>query len=438
MINIKYVEQWKADPKCGPELSRSGDILLTSADKNPICAGGWHIVHDGIREGSAYDIVVRVRIKYVGRPRDALQCTGSWFALGSSESPHSSKRPYFFLIPRKISETEIEFRRVMTAPPGAKELTIRYAFKWTLEGCAEWSLPSVRETSAPVPRKVRAAVVTGSMRKIKETKFNSISDHVKFYGSICEDACRSAKPDLIVLPELSLQWRLSKHGVFEHSVAIPGFETDIFAKIAAANNAHIVVATLEQAGSGRCHNAAAVIGPKGVVGIYRKVHLAPGESESGITPGESFPVFQTPIGRLACNICMDSSSLESSRLAALVGAEILALPIMGDFRADRHTPGEPVFDEIRWKAIMMTRAMDNSMHFVIARNDSIGSCIVDPLGSIIAWNDGTHDFINAEMELDKESRMWNGCLCRDALWVTRRPHLYGIFTDAGNNAQLKL
>jgi len=43
-------------------------------------------------------------------------------------------------------------------------------------------------------------------------------------------------------------------------------------------------------------------------------------------------VFDTEIERIGCNICMDSSAAESSRMVGLNGAEVLLLPIMGDHR----------------------------------------------------------------------------------------------------------
>ena len=52
-------------------------------------------------------------------------------------------------------------------------------------------------------------------------------------------------------------------------------------------------------------------------------------------------------------------------MVGLNGADFLLLPIMGDHRADRWTPGNPIFHESRWKAIMRTRAMDNQLCLVV-------------------------------------------------------------------------
>ena len=166
------------------------------------------------------------------------------------------------------------------------------------------------------------------------------------------------------------------------------------------------------------------------------MHLACGEALSGILPGDGFPVFDTEIGRIGCNICMDTSAAESSRLIGLGGADFLLLPIDGDNRADRWSPGPPVFNESRWKAIMRTRAMDNQLCLVAARRYAEGSCVIDRNGEILAWNRGDSDLIEAIVPLGREYRLWNGASFRDMTWMLRRPQLYGAFVDDRNHGAL--
>ena len=157
-----------------------------------------------------------------------------------------------------------------------------------------------------------------------------------------------------------------------------------------------------------------------------------GESESGIVPGDGFPVFDTVIGRIGCNICMDSSAAESSRMVGLNGADLLLLPIMGDHRSDRWSPGNPIYSEDRWKAIMRTHAMDNQLCMVVARNTTQGSCIIDRKGDILAWNEGDQDWISATIDLQDGYRTWNAGCFRDVNWMQRRPHLYQAEVDDWN------
>ena len=212
----------------------------------------------------------------------------------------------------------------------------------------------------------------------------------------------------------------------------PGPETDVFAAIARRHKVRIALPFLERDGDA-VHNSVVLISPEGVIdGKYHKVHLADGrEVESGIRPGDTFPVFHTEIGRLGCNICMDSSAAESSRMVGLNGADFMLMPIMGDLRADRWSVGAPLFNESRWKAIMRTRAMDNQYCLVAARNKAQGSCIIDRKGDILAWNEGDQD-ISRQVNLDDGYTSMGGVCFREVTWMQRRPHLYHAFTEEGN------
>jgi predicted amidohydrolase len=76
----------------------------------------------------------------------------------------------------------------------------------------------------------------------------------------------------------------------------------------------------------RLYNSAACVGPKGFVGIYRKVHLFNREYLF-FAPGDlGFPVFDLPFGKLGIMICFDWYYPESARTLALRGAQLIAHP----------------------------------------------------------------------------------------------------------------
>ena len=89
--------------------------------------------------------------------------------------------------------------------------------------------------------------------------------------------------------------------------------------------------------------------------------------------------------------------------------------------------GNPKLDEERWRCIMRTRAMDNQLTMVVARNCSVGSCVVDRSGEVLAYNDGTVDVVVADVARDDGYRKWNGGCFRQVNWRQRRPSLYGAF-----------
>jgi hypothetical protein len=117
---------------------------------------------------------------------------------------------------------------------------------------------------------------------------------------------------------------------------------------------------------------------------------------------------------------------------ALHGADIVCMPIMGDLRASRWTPGPSDFNESQWQAIMRTRAIDNQVCMVVARNAARGSCIINRKGDILAWNDGSQEVITATLPAEDGFRVWNGGDFREVTFLLRRPHLYEAYTDIPN------
>ena len=251
-----------------------------------------------------------------------------------------------------------------------------------------------------------------------------VAGAVDLWASLARAACRR-KPQLIVMPELVISGRRSLQGAVE----VPGPATAPFEKIARDHNVHLVVGMQERERDA-VYNSAVLFSPsRGVHGVYRKVHLATAEDLTGVRPGDSFPVFDTPIGRIGCLICMDTTVCESARMTALNGAEFICFPIMGDLRADRYSIGQPVYNEGRWKAIMRTRAIDNQVCMVVARNDVQGSCIISRKGDILAWNEGDQEIIEATVPMEDGYYAWNGGDFREITYMLRRPHLYGAYTD---------
>jgi predicted amidohydrolase len=269
-------------------------------------------------------------------------------------------------------------------------------------------------------------VATGA-RDGKPARSSTIEQNVQYYGALCRQACRDVRPDLIVLPEIALQYGL-RRSPLETAVPAPGRETQPFQQIARSGRCRIALGMLERDGDA-VYNSVALISPRGRVdGRYRKVHLAVGqEIHSGIRGGDGFPVFDTEAGRIGVNICMDSSAAESSRMAGLNGADILLLPIMGDHRA--WFTFERRFDVDRWRCIMRTRAMDNQFCLAVARNAAEGSCIINRIGDILAWNDGTRDFIHAVVPLDEDLPTCNNGCYADVNWMQRRVCAYAGAED---------
>jgi predicted amidohydrolase len=145
------------------------------------------------------------------------------------------------------------------------------------------------------------------------------------------------------------------------------------------HSCYIVYGFAEQAD--KIYNSAALVGPDGIVGIYRKVHLFDRENLF-FTPGNlGFPVFNLPFGKVGIMICFDWIYPESARSLALKGAQLIAHP------ANLVLPNCP--------DAMVTRCLENRVFTATA--DRIGeenrggvdlifigtSEIVDPDGKIL-------------------------------------------------------
>src|SRR6185312_5822240 len=179
-------------------------------------------------------------------------------------------------------------------------------------------------------------------------------------------ASRGAK--LVVLPELANTGYMfaSREEAFSLAEQIPGGPSvAAWAERAARHGMHIVAGITERSGPD-LYNSAVVIGPKGYIGTFRKVHLW-NEENLFFEPGNlGFPVFHTPIGRIGVAICYDGWFPESHRLAALQGADIICIPTNWV-----PIPGQDPKREAMANILVMAAAHSNSVF--IAAADRIGS-----------------------------------------------------------------
>jgi predicted amidohydrolase len=79
--------------------------------------------------------------------------------------------------------------------------------------------------------------------------------------------------------------------------------------------------------TGHLFNACALVGPDGVAGGYRKVHLPCLGVDRFVTGGDRpFAVHDLGGLRIGINICYDGSFPEAARVLALLGADLVVLP----------------------------------------------------------------------------------------------------------------
>ncbi len=408
-VEPSALRTWTAREGLEARLSRENDTLVAASSGSPGCFGGWDIVFP-VEGGAWYEVGIAYRAQMLQSVLDGMPLFVFW------EDDEGERVDYDYLL---VHEAPAEGRaeRTFRCPDDATRCVLRVGVRWTATGCVEFRLPGVTPTEAPPSRVHRIAVAAE-----KPQNPQSVMDNVRRFAQLARDAA-DFKPDLVLMPEVILQWGLPTP-YYQHAITIPGPETDVFAEVAAEHQMMIAFSTEEKDGD-LYFNTMVVFGPEGeIIGSYRKTHLAVAEGWEGVTPGDELPVMDTPLGKVGCTICKDSSLYDSTRVPAERGIELMLLSIMGDHRAVEWEWAPGKFSPDRWKTIMRARAIENHIWMVIARNNREGSCIISPGGDILAWNDGRQRIIVAECDLGEELRTFRGSTFRDSTWAERRPQLY--------------
>lgn len=153
------------------------------------------------------------------------------------------------------------------------------------------------------------------------------ADNVARSVRLIEQAA-SGGASLVVLPELTSSGYVfsSREEAFSLAETVAeGDAVHAWCEAASRLRLHLVAGMAERVGS-KLYNTAAVIGPTGLLGVYRKLHLW-GDEHLFFEPGDlGLPVFHTEIGRLAAVICYDGWFPEVYRTLALKGADLVAVP----------------------------------------------------------------------------------------------------------------
>ena len=133
---------------------------------------------------------------------------------------------------------------------------------------------------------------------------------------------------LVIFPECALTGYCydSKPDALARAEPVPGPSVEAFAGICKELNTHAVYGLLERDGD-RLFNALALVGPDGLVGSYRKIHLPFLGVDRFATPGDRpFQVHDLGGLKVGLSICYDGSFPETARVLTLLGADLIVLP----------------------------------------------------------------------------------------------------------------
>lgn len=202
-----------------------------------------------------------------------------------------------------------------------------------------------------------------------------------------DDAGERARPpgaDLVVFPECMLSGYAfdSRSQAFEAAIEI---EDAIFKQLtekARELGQFVTIGFLERHAD-KLYNSAALIGPTGVLGCYRKIHL-PGLGadrfvDRGDRPYQPFLAHTPRAGdaRIGLAICYDGSFPEPIRVLGLAGADVVAL--------STNWPNEGMHTA---RIIPPARSMENHLYFVAANRVGTENGVVFCGRSSICGPDG--------------------------------------------------
>jgi predicted amidohydrolase len=235
---------------------------------------------------------------------------------------------------------------------------------------------------------------------------------------------------LLVLTECAISGYMfdSAEEALPYAEEIPGPSAEVFERECRRLGMHVVCGMLERDGDA-LHNTAVLIGPDGLIGTYRKTHLPFLGVDRFVLPGDEFPVYDTPLGRIGIQICYDLRFPEVTRALALKGADIIA-----------HPTNFPLAAKPQTEFVTRARAYENRVYLLtsnrVGKERSAEFCgwsqIVEPRGERLAEAGGEGEALlvaDVDVERARDKDFVIPGEYELYLFGHRRPTLYGALVE---------
>jgi predicted amidohydrolase len=329
------------------------DSLALSGNSNAAVFGGWQCDSPAVQSGKWYRLVAYYRTE--GAIHDQLQIVPrlDW---RRADGRRAGQPEYAFR-----TRPDGDWKRVEVeapAPERAATVRIQLFVQNAPHATVWWDDISLEEIPAPSPRPVTVAAVN-----LKPRDTGSAEEAVRRFVKTVDTAVKKA--DIIVLPEGITVVGTGK-SYADVAETVPGPTTAVLGELARRKRSYIVAGIFEREG-GAIYNTSVLVDREGrVAGKYRKVYLPREELEGGLTPGNSYPVFDTDFGKVGMLICWDVQYADPARALALAGAELLVMPIWGGN-----------------EELARARAIENRV-FLASSGYNFPTQILDPDGKLLA------------------------------------------------------
>ncbi|MBX9654605.1 carbon-nitrogen hydrolase family protein [bacterium] len=264
-----------------------------------------------------------------------------------------------------------------------------------------------------------------------DVKFADIPHNLKRIEEVVRETS-SQGAWLTVFPEAAISGYCFEtlEEALPHSEPIPGPATNRLTEICRSYDTRVIAGMLERDGD-RIFNAVVLVGPDGVIGSYRKIHMPYLGVDQFATPGDRpFRVWQVGPLKIGMHICYDGSFPESARVMTLDGADLIVLPT-----------NWPPKSECASEHLANIRAHENIVYFMAVNRVGVergfafigGSKIADPSGATLAEATGTDEkifYADIDPEIARRKRLVRvpGKHEIDRI-KDRRPEMYGRLVE---------
>jgi (R)-amidase len=192
--------------------------------------------------------------------------------------------------------------------------------------------------------------------------------------------------DLAIFPELSLSGYVVRDQFYELAETVPGPTVEKVERLAKKTGMHVIfgMPELSEKTQATVFNTAVLVGPKGLIGKYRKMYLPTHsvfEEKRYFRPGYQTAAFQTDLGNIGLCICYDIFFPEVLRLTRLKGAQLIVC-----------ISASPAVRRSYFETLTCARAIENTAYLAYVNLAGVqdglqfwgGSRLVSPSGDIIA------------------------------------------------------
>lgn len=301
------------------EVRYEGEATLALSGQGKAYANGSWSLEIKVTPGSINEFGTCFRQTKVDVPNRSILARIVW---QGKDGKRITQPEYPGTLRKKTADDWNIIRQRYQVPEDAVTARLELVFRWDDDGTVHFSEATFKEVQEIGSRLVNVATI--HYRPENSSSSGENLDQFSRYIGIAGDN----NADIVCLPEAITMVGTGK-SYSEVSEPVPGPSTEFLGSLAKQYKIYIVAGILERDGP-VIYNTAVLIDREGeLVGKYRKVTLPREEIEGGVTPGNSYPVFDTDFGRIGMMICWDLQFPEVAQQLAMQGAEVIFIPIWG-------------------------------------------------------------------------------------------------------------